>query len=78
MRLTSLIASSDGRALHGEDREIAGITADSRKVEPGFLFVAIPGTAHDGRTFIPEAVKRGAAAVLAPEDTRAAEHRIGI
>jgi UDP-N-acetylmuramoyl-L-alanyl-D-glutamate--2,6-diaminopimelate ligase len=49
--------------------DVAGITADSRLVEPGFLFAAIPGVQQDGRAFIAEAVARGAAAVLAPEGT---------
>ncbi len=49
--------------------EIAGITADSRRVADGYLFAAIPGGRADGRTFIAEAVARGAAAVLAPEGT---------
>ena len=40
------------------------ITSDSRAVEPGVAFAAYPGTARDGRTFIPDAVQRGAAAVL--------------
>jgi len=48
---------------------ITGITADSRAVAPGFLFAALPGTRHDGRAFIAEAVARGAAAVLAPDGT---------
>ena len=48
---------------------ITGITADSRAVAPGFLFAALPGARHDGRAFIAEAVARGAAAVLAPENT---------
>ena len=52
------------------DIEIRGLTADSRNVEDGYLFAALPGTRLDGRTFIPEAWKRGAAAVLAPEGTR--------
>jgi len=69
MRLSNLIASGDGVTLHGDDRDIAGITADSRKVEPGFLFVAIPGTAHDGRTFTSDAIKRGATAILMPRDS---------
>lgn len=43
---------------------VSGITADSRKVEPGFLFVAVPGTRTDGTHFIPQALERGAAAVL--------------
>ena len=50
------------------DVEITGVTADSRKVKPGFLFAALPGSKADGRTFIAKALESGAAAVLAPED----------
>jgi len=49
--------------------EIAGITADSRQVGPGYLFAALPGSRSDGRAYIAEAVSRGAAAVLAPQGT---------
>lgn len=48
---------------------VRGITADSRAVQPGFLFAALPGAKADGRRFIAEAVARGAVAVLAPEGT---------
>ena len=51
------------------DREIAGITSDSRKVAPGFVFAALPGSKADGRSFIADALARGAAAVLADDDT---------
>ncbi|MFN3930296.1 MAG: UDP-N-acetylmuramoyl-L-alanyl-D-glutamate--2,6-diaminopimelate ligase [Brevundimonas sp.] len=54
------------------DPVITGVTADSRKVAPGSLFVALPGNAADGRAFIPQALSQGAAAVLAPVDTDAA------
>ncbi len=47
------------------DPDIAGLTADSRLVEKGFLFAAMPGTQADGAKFIPQAEERGAAAVLA-------------
>jgi UDP-N-acetylmuramoyl-L-alanyl-D-glutamate--2,6-diaminopimelate ligase len=49
--------------------EIAGITADSRQVAPGYLFAALPGSRADGRAYIAEAVSRGAVAVLAPQGT---------
>jgi UDP-N-acetylmuramoyl-L-alanyl-D-glutamate--2,6-diaminopimelate ligase len=49
---------------------VTGITADSRAVQPGMLFVAVPGTQNDGRRFIGDAVARGAAAVLAPPGTQ--------
>lgn len=53
------------------DPMITAVTADSRQVQPGALFVALPGTAVDGRAFIPQALAQGAAAVLAPVDTPA-------
>jgi len=45
------------------------VTADSRRVVAGSLFVAIPGARADGRAFIADAVGRGAAAVIAPPGT---------
>ena len=64
MRLSKLIATIEGAALHGEDRAIRGLTEDSRKVEEGFLFVAVAGTKENGSRFIEDAVRRGAAGVL--------------
>jgi len=46
--------------------DIVGLTADSRAVEAGFLFAALPGAKADGRAFIPAALQRGAVAVLVP------------
>ncbi len=51
--------------------EVIGITADSRKVRHGMIFAALPGSALDGRRFIPDAIARGAAAILLPEGTSA-------
>ena len=45
--------------------ELAGIAADSRKVKPGDLFVAVPGTRSDGLGFVPQALAAGAAAIMA-------------
>jgi len=49
--------------------EITGLSTDSRKVRPGYLFAALPGVKADGRDFIENAINNGAAAVLAPEGT---------
>lgn len=46
------------------DVEIAGMTADSRRVAPGYLFAALKGTVTDGRQYIPQAIEAGAAAIL--------------
>ncbi len=43
---------------------VRGIAWDSRRVERGQVFVAITGREHDGRRYIAEAVRRGAAAVV--------------
>ena len=48
---------------------LTGMTADSRAVRPGMLYAALPGARADGRAFIPDAVARGAAVVLAPAGT---------
>ena len=45
--------------------DVGGVRHDSRRVEPGDLFVAIPGDLFDGRDFAADAVGRGAAAVVA-------------
>lgn len=48
----------------GVDPDITGVTEDSRRVLPGELFVAVPGTSLDGHAFVGDAVTRGAAAVV--------------
>jgi UDP-N-acetylmuramoyl-L-alanyl-D-glutamate--2,6-diaminopimelate ligase len=66
LKLTELIApvpASTGL----NDPEILGLTADSRDVQPGFLFAALPGTKQDGRNFAAEAIARGAVAILTDE-----------
>ncbi len=45
--------------------EVAGLSADSRGVKPGFAFFAIPGNKADGAAFVPQALANGAVAVVA-------------
>ncbi|HXL04252.1 MAG TPA: UDP-N-acetylmuramoyl-L-alanyl-D-glutamate--2,6-diaminopimelate ligase [Bacillota bacterium] len=71
-RLKSLIVQSGVRpySLTGNTGvEIQGITYDSRKIAPGYLFVCIRGEHHDGHAYIPEAASKGAAAVVIDSDT---------
>ncbi len=53
------------RVPPGVDPEIRGATLDSRRVRPGDAFIAVPGQANDGERFVPQAIERGALAVLA-------------
>jgi UDP-N-acetylmuramoyl-L-alanyl-D-glutamate--2,6-diaminopimelate ligase len=48
----------------GADPEIGSVTADSRQVQPGALFVAMSGGLVDGHKYIPDAIGRGAVAVV--------------
>ncbi|NPA26621.1 MAG: UDP-N-acetylmuramoyl-L-alanyl-D-glutamate--2,6-diaminopimelate ligase [Chloroflexi bacterium] len=47
-----------------QDVQVEHIAFDSRRVQPGTLFVAIPGTQTDGHRYIPDALQRGAVAVV--------------
>ncbi|SIS75686.1 UDP-N-acetylmuramoyl-L-alanyl-D-glutamate--2,6-diaminopimelate ligase [Insolitispirillum peregrinum] len=68
--IAPFVASGELRVLHGspEATTITGMTADSRAVQRGFLFIAIPGTKSDGRSFVPAALSAGATALLVPDD----------
>lgn len=57
---------------HGDesllDREVAGVTIDSRKVKKDFLFVAINGERFNAHQFIPDTIEKGALCVVSHED----------
>jgi len=59
------------RTLFGLDNDtpVTGLTADSRQVRRGMVFAALPGTAMDGRDFIPQAIEQGAVAILSVPGT---------
>ena len=65
MQLKQLIQHLPSATVEGPvDREVAGITYDSRRVTPGMVFVAIPGQHVDGHEFIGTAIERGCSAVI--------------
>lgn len=52
------------RGTANQPFEVTGVTFDSREVQPGDLFVAMPGTVHDGHRFVEGAFAAGAAAAI--------------
>jgi UDP-N-acetylmuramoyl-L-alanyl-D-glutamate--2,6-diaminopimelate ligase len=69
MRLVDLVQGALAKTVKASEAiEVAGITADSRKVEDGSLFVAIKGHAADGHDYISDAEQAGAVAVVGERD----------
>ena len=65
MELKELLYTLDVLKIAGNpDLQIKGIHSDSRKIESGFLFVAVRGTQSDGHSYIGKAIELGAIAVV--------------
>lgn len=67
MRLRELIFPGVQLWRGSGDLEISTVEVDSRKVQPGSLFCALPGALAEGTDFIPQALRAGAVAVLVPK-----------
>ncbi|MCL2336347.1 MAG: UDP-N-acetylmuramoyl-L-alanyl-D-glutamate--2,6-diaminopimelate ligase [Firmicutes bacterium] len=67
MLLSKLLADLP-LTLPAKDLAVTGIAYDSRRVERGFLFVAVKGFQTDGHLYIQDAVNRGAAAIVMQQD----------
>ena len=61
-------ADAPAGAALPRDPVLAGLTLDSRRVQPGYLFAALAGTKANGARFVADAVARGAVAILAAPD----------
>ena len=69
MQLRELLKTLSISRMVGKDLiEIKGITADSRRVKEGDLFVCLPGFTVDGHHYAAKAVASGAAAILAQRE----------
>ncbi|MDP2157223.1 MAG: UDP-N-acetylmuramoyl-L-alanyl-D-glutamate--2,6-diaminopimelate ligase, partial [Nitrospirota bacterium] len=65
MKIKELIEAGEIVSIIGSDElHVSGISYDSRKVEPGHLFVAMQGERTDGHNFIEDAVRKGAIAII--------------
>jgi UDP-N-acetylmuramoyl-L-alanyl-D-glutamate--2,6-diaminopimelate ligase len=67
MNLSMLVGPEAAALSGGDEIDIAGLTADSREVRPGWLFAALRGAKADGGRFVADAVAKGAAAGLIQE-----------
>jgi UDP-N-acetylmuramoyl-L-alanyl-D-glutamate--2,6-diaminopimelate ligase len=65
VKLRDLYSSLRQKEVIGDPEvEVKGLAYHSQRVEPGFLFAALNGLREDGKRFIPDALKRGAASIL--------------
>lgn len=64
MQLNALLGPEIAAPPGIPDIEVAGLTADSRAVKPGFVFAALAGTKTDGTRFIVDAERQGAVAAV--------------
>jgi UDP-N-acetylmuramoyl-L-alanyl-D-glutamate--2,6-diaminopimelate ligase len=72
MTLAELAEGIPGvRVVRGGERAVSRVRIDSRRVEPGDLFVAVPGLQQDGGRYAADALERGAVGVLAREGAEA-------
>ena len=69
MKLKELLADVKIlKATADMELEISDVVYDSRKVQPGGMFVAISGFATDGNRFIPMAMEKGAAVIVTAKE----------
>ncbi len=65
MKLRQILPPDAEIAAGAADRDVGGVTADSRAVKRGDVFVAVPGAKADGLRYVPQALAAGAAAIVA-------------
>ena len=72
MRFSSLLSACHIQQFVSPDFEVAGISAVSKDIHPGYIFAAIKGLKQDGADFVAEAVQKGAQAILSDRALSAA------
>ncbi len=72
MKLNDIIRKLDPVSVLGpSQQEITALCSDSRQVTPGAVFLAVKGYASDGHAYIPQALEKGAVAIIGEEDLSA-------
>ena len=74
----SFAAQAMNGTLHGDDREFAGVSTDSRTIREDQLFIALSGPNFDGNKFVNHACGKGAAAAVVTTLTRDAIPQIEV
>ncbi len=69
MKLKDLIKDIDKKVSNFKNIDIKGVAFDSRRVRDDYIFVALKGQKEDGHKFIPEAIERGAKAIVVEKKT---------
>ena len=67
MRLSDVLPPEIIAPVEAGGIDVKGITAASSAVGPGWIFAALPGAKTDGARFIPDAIQRGASAIVVGE-----------
>ncbi len=68
MRLIDVLPAEIAAPLDAAGIEVSGITASSKAAGPGVIFAALPGVKTDGALHIPDAIARGASAIVVAKD----------
>jgi UDP-N-acetylmuramoyl-L-alanyl-D-glutamate--2,6-diaminopimelate ligase len=68
MKFSHWTQGQDAGAMSGPDVDVVHVTCASGEVAPGWAFVALKGEKRDGAEFVPEALARGASAILSDRD----------
>lgn len=79
MKLRDIIDGLSGKKVTGsENPDITGITADSRKVRPGYLYIAVVGEKEDGHRYLSDALERGARVLVIQNEFESAGRAVVI
>ena len=76
MHFQQLLQGAEVLSQSGGDPAITGVEYDSRRVQPGALFVAMKGESSDGNRFIDQAIAAGAVAIVT--DSATEKPRLGV